>query len=1252
MRHLATLLSLLCFLSAGTVRAVGYAGVFEYDGITLDYSFDGVKLHPYDPDKDEVYNWNAYQVNVSRKYCLHLTGTVREGQTIYFEYTIDSDYKDWVDWLKDETEDHSAKEYNGCLYCHIDYPGKQVWGDSIAERNQRSYHYAYSYTIPEGTAGKWVFIHLNASYKEAIGTRSFGKQESAEHLAGVHVGLKIESLSNGKPLVETTEEASSSSGEDEGTEIPWILIIGGGIAVGAPVLAAARKKRKKNSGKDRQDKKEDRKKEPEKRHSTFRMILYKEFGNTLTLGDNPRKVGARIVEITPEGEQKERRDLTSQIQIDAEENCVARGAKMWGKHWAADVQAVKGPGGTVPETAKLRVVFFGAQGTFVNHVIFRVQDEPQMVMDEALTFAACSGKTLDMAFGINHFDEEVLSLTAEMDAAGIFKTAIEQDKEIPGKFVVHVTECGNKAMDAGDIDRYSCDVSVLPKNSDKPITGSFQVYRVGLGLSLDMRAIKAYLVEFDSTYDSERLATDPKVQKKFAESKLTFKLVTEDPETGEIRAVIPDQEPALTFEDIPEEGLLFRDKYGNPVPSPCGLMQLKYEFKDVDMDNTVIGVVHSTAGGLLPPNRSKAKVTLKVSWKGRTYEESIKVPVISQPFVDIADPREYDKWLNENQKKFEQMVDIRSKIAFDPRFNELLPFYYKVYALVEGYDPQFGIYEPDYQKIKRVFDKYCSGQIGHYFVNNSVWSPAWTEADENFNAFVATFGKMEKSIPVIGLRIALAYFTAGASELVLTPYSGLVKMQEYVNKGGDSAWEGFVVASKDVVFWEGVFYVGGKAFEYAKYRGWTDQVKDKAAAGWSKLKDGYKKLKDAATKGKDAKNATESLVKKGGHSTAGLGDKVKRAGDQVKHTKDGATKNANDAIRRTRQQGDKVFSKESIIAEECAKRARQDARKILDEFEAVMNNPTASPEEMRRAALLVQGNKTAQNLLRNHPSDMLRANFNAQMQEMYKQTDPLAIKKMAERLGVPESDIQVWNGATGNDARELYLGRKIAADRDVTFQVRDKNGNWVDIQESIMEECYAQAFDEIHYGFYSHSRKELLKTLHKYDQATVNGLEGAESYGGDLGRIIDKARQTEKLMDPGRVANTFKYKCEVFLKQGEHCRRQAEELFNAGLVDEAMRVQGYGEALIEEGLRQNVKQFNRILDPRIQAAIVKGSGKDYGQLYEKIRVLEGLGNPPPKDVLPCTLEEARLTLQSQYGCTIEDVINECANAIPEINAQL
>ncbi|MCR5464138.1 MAG: hypothetical protein K6F06_06380 [Bacteroidales bacterium] len=1230
---------------------------YKRDGLAIRVDIPGVKLRDYDPQKENISDLTRGDIQVLEGGTVVWVATYKPGTKIDIEVSAETDYI-----AHNRNYDHNNRPEH-TPYCQLLLP---TYGSGSYDTRYYKYTGCFEKNAEEDVF-KWFgsarqtghVINLNKA-GEREGFRRFtastleekprsraNSYENVRHTINLIIAFWPESSAT----FETTTIASDDIGEEgdeygedgsfreKGTEIPWEIIGGGAVIIGTGI-ALGRRKRKKKNDKDKQ------------KHSTFRMILYKNFGSTLPQDGDNLLVGARIEETNPEGHKVDRRDLSSKITIEDEENCIISKVRMNGPYQMAQIRSCEKPSSS--GRAVVRLSFTGEGGTFVNHVVFKLEEATEIVMDEALTFVACSGKTFDMEFGINHFNEEVTALSADAgpSAKGVFKITAEQKKDVPGKFVVHVTECGDKKMDPGDIDRYTCDISVQSKARKKPITGSFNIYRVGLGLRLDMRAIKAYLVEFDSTYDSERLATDPKVRKKFAESKVTFKLIAEDPETGEIQAVIPDSGPDFTYEDIREESLLFRDKYGNDVPSPVGMMQPKFELVGVDTDNTVIGVIHSTAGGLLPPNRGKAKVTLKVGWKGQTFEQSVNVPVISQPFADINDTREYNNWLKENQKKYEQLVDIRSKIAYDPRFSELLPFYYKVHALVEGYDPKFGIYEPDYQKIKRVFDKYCSGEIGHYFVNDAVWTPAWTEADENFNAFVATFAKMEKSVPVIGLRIALGFFTAGASELVLTPYSGLVKMQEYVNKGGDSAWEGFVAGSKDVILWEGVFYVGGKAFEFAKHKGWTTAVKDKAKEGWSKLKENFDKLRKGSEKANAAKQATENLSKTKGFNTAGLGDKVKNAGDKVKATKEGAASKANDAIKRTRIKGDSVFSKNSVYAEECAKRARQDARKIIDEFEAVMNNPTATPEEMRRVTLMLQGNKNAQNLLRNHPSDMLRANFNAQMQEMYKKTDPVAIKKMAERLGVPESDIQVWNGATGNDARDLYLGRKIGADRDVTFQVRGKDGKWVDIKEEIMEECYAQAFDEVHFGFYSHDRQELLKTLKKFDQATVNGLEGAESYGQDLGRIIDKARQTEKLLDPQRVANTFKHKCKEFMGQGDSCRRQAESLYEAGLYDEAMRIQGYGEALVEEGIRQNVKQFKRILDPRIEVLAAKGVGKDYSLLYEKVRILESLGNPPPKDALPITLEEARVVLQDQYGTTLEQVVEECANVIEEINPLL
>lgn len=1249
MKRLLLLCSIL-LLSAPSLRA-DYRE-YRHDGLTVRVDIPGAKIREFDPAKDDIIHLtsNRYQLVPDDK--MIWIASIKAGTKIDIEISAETPFIAH----NPQYESNHQPEYTSYCYMTVsNVSNATLTGffdktNNITQLDVWGLSRISGHIIYETIGRKGFFTDIYATTLERIPSkRPNHPYTNTRHNAKILLIL----VPDDTKAVETTTFASDDIGEEEadengekGTEIPWEIIgTGAAVLAGGSAIAHGRNKRKKT----KENKKD---KDKKKKQSTFRMILYKNFGNTLLRDSDNLTVGARIEETTPEGRKVDRRDLTAQILIEEEENCQIGKVWMGGQYRMARISADEHPSSS--GHAVVRISFVGKGGRFVNHVVFRLEETMELVMDESLTFAACSGKTLDMAFGINHFNGEVVSLSADVgtSAAGIFKTAVEQDKKVPGKFVVHVTECGDKKMAAGDIERYTCDVSVRTKNSKKPITGQFYLYRVGLGLRLDIRAIKAYLVEFDSTYDSERLATDPKVRKKFAESKVTFKLIAEDPETGKINTVIPDQGPDFTYEDIREESLLFRDKYGNDVPSPVGMMQPKYECMSVDTDNTVIGVIHSTAGGLLPPNRSKAKVTLKVGWKGKTFEESISVPVISQPFVDQLNNREYNNWLNENQKKFEQMVDIRSKIAYDPRFAELIPFYYKVHALVESYDPKFGIYEPDYQKIKRVFDKYCSGEIGTYFVNDAVWTPAWTEADENFNAFVATFASMEKSIPVIGLRIALGFFTAGASELVLTPYSGLVKMQEYVNKGGDSAWEGFVVASKDVVFWEGVFYVAGKGLEFAKHKGWTEKIKDKASEGWTKVKEGYNKLKEAASKGKEAKNATESLAKSKGINTAGLGDKVKKAGDQVRNTKSSSAKNANDAIRRTRMKGNEVFTKESILAEECAKRARQDARKIVDEFEAVMNNPTATPEQMRRVTLMLQGNKNAQNLLRNHPSDMLRANFNAQMQEMYKNTDPIAIKKMAKRLGVPESDIKVWNGATGNDAKDLYLGRKIGADRDVTFQVRGKDGKWVDIQEDVMSECYAQAFDEVHYGFYSPDRQQVLKTLQKFDQATVNGLEGAESYGQDLGRIIDKTRQTERLVDPSRVAKTFEHKCKEFIGQGNNCKKQAEQLMEMGMIDEAMRVQGYGEALVEEGIRQNVKQFKRILDPRIQALSVKGAGKDYSLLYEKIRILESLGNPPPKDALTITLEEARVVLQDQYGTTIEQVVEECSHVIEEINPYL
>ena len=1048
-------------------------------------------------------------------------------------------------------------------------------------------------------------------------------------------------------LIEVTTPGSVTPGEQEGPKFPWWIVIGGVAVVGGGAAIIAKNKNKKKN--EEEDEPEDQ------RVSDFQMILYKDFGDTLVVGDKPHRIGARIEEITPEGRTVDRDDLTSQISIWDEENCTLSNTGRWGQYMAADVVAKEAPKGGELGQAKVRFVFKGEGGVLINHVVFKVMGAPEIVIGEALTFAAGEGKTEYMEFQIVNFSGTVSSVDVTIPEGGapFFKAQTEPNAENPLKFRINVTECGEKPKEkpiGGDARLYTCNVSVKLVDREEPVTAKFDLYRMFLGVSLFVHALKGYLVEWDSNYKSERLPTTPNTRKKWGESAATFKLVVEDQTNHQIKSVIPDGDPVFTFEDIQEGSMLFMDKNGNVVSSPCSLMNFKFDLLTVHEDNTVRGIFRSHGGGLLPPNRAKAKVTVTVTYQNKSYSDSVIVPIISQPYRDIADNQEYSRILHEDEKKYDQLLRIRSKIGFDPKFAYLMPFYYKVNAMVEGYRPEFGFYEPDYQKIKKAFDDYCSGKIGHYFVNNSAWTPSWTAADENLDAFITTYGNMEKTWTFLGARIALGFFTAGASELVFTPASSLVRLKEYVDKGGDSAYEGFKTVSSDVLFWEGVFYVGGKVLKWAggKLKAFADEK------GYTdKLKQGYEKIKQAVFGAEESKGVSNGLSKPPAYNTKQLGDKVKEAGQKVKNIRRDAAIKANAAIKEAAEQADDVIKFGSPeFNEECAKWAKQDAEKILENFKKVMNDPTATPEQMRRATLALQGNKAAQNLLRQSESDLLRANFNHNIQKIYDEVDPLTIKKLAKMLNVDPEDIQAWKGASSNAGGDLYLGKKIGADRDVTFQVK-KDGQWVDIEECLQEQAYAEAFTEYHYGFVPDDLQEAIKTLRKFDQAVVNGETGLESFGKDLKNIIDKSMQTNKLIDPERVARTVKHKCEFWLGQGKSCTAQAEQLFKAGMIEEAKHVMGYGEELVKEGVRMNVKEFKRILDPRIQALTVKGTApKDYRVLYEKIKILEAIGTPPPKDVTPLSLQQARNVLYNKYGATIEDVVNECTNVIEEVNPYL
>ena len=815
-----------------------------------------------------------------------------------------------------------------------------------------------------------------------------------------------------KETTTVTTEASENPGEEEeGSDIPWVYIVPGAIVGGWLVSKIGKKKPKKPKTPKTKKPKEQKKKEP----SSFRMILWKNCGDTLYFGDPPVQVGARIEEITPDGQRIERPDLTAAIRISGKENALVEKLRMEGKYRKADVTPTATITQEMPETATVSFVFEGEQGRFVNNLVFKVEGESGILVDAGISFAAGQGKTLEMGFALLGAlkNAERIQIKLSDGAQEHFSAQLEQSGETPFIFNIKLTEYGDADQMAGTTEKYYCTIEAYPPGKEEPVKETFDIYRIHLGLRLEVRALKGYLVELESTPDHDIIPPkDSKRRKKYAESRVDWQLVVVDEQQdGQIRSVYPDAPPVFTFEDDYEESMLFtarddsnyiplggelvtyegrfyRDYTGESIPSLVNALKFEYTSIGHMPDGGFWGIIRATEGYITSPNRSHVKVKVSMTWHGQTFTQEVRVALISQPFRTLNDiPAGMDvnvalkKWDTEDENRQENLREIQRNICWDARFQELRPMFYKVTVMLEGFGKAFGYDEEDYKN--------------------------------------------------------------------------------------------------------------------------------------------------------------------------------------------------------------------------------------------VMDNPTATPDEVLKATLALQGNKTAQNILRNQPSDLLRANFNAQMQQLYNDIDPIVIKELQNKMQMyypsyrnKPPEVRVFKGATGNAGDELRLGRKIGADRDVTYQFKASDGKWYDINEDLAGDTYAEVFNKIQYKFVPKDYEQMMKTLKKADQAVVHGRMGAESYGDDLYKIIDPTKQTEKLGDPERIAKTFIHKCEEWIGQGKAAKENALLLKEAGHTELALSTYGYGDALIEEGVRQGVKQFKRILVPRIEAAALKGAKLDYTQLMAKIRVLESIASPP------------------------------------------
>lgn len=286
----------------------------------------------------------------------------------------------------------------------------------------------------QGTGGfKWtkalknLDLHIHWAYTLNApgyhGNMSKGNVESNNYYVFAlpeTVSSKQETLTSSK----IATRADKDAGETD-VSIPEalaIVIIGGGAA-----LAGAGAGGGGGDGGDNKGKKKSR----------YKMCLKKDFGDAIRYDTQPVTVYARIVEITPEGEEIDRPDLSASLEIFSGGNLTVEGSSMAGNYMGALVSAQSATGGQNPGEGVVSIKFSGEGGSFQNDVTFRLIGKPYIFFPEqgnyltmTLPMLLGDGETYETPFILHDFLEKPTSVKLEVAEGVPLSCELEESEDM------------------------------------------------------------------------------------------------------------------------------------------------------------------------------------------------------------------------------------------------------------------------------------------------------------------------------------------------------------------------------------------------------------------------------------------------------------------------------------------------------------------------------------------------------------------------------------------------------------------------------------------------------------------------------------------------------------------------------------------------------------------------------------------------------------------------------------------------------
>lgn len=224
------------------------------------------------------------------------------------------------------------------------------------------------------------------------------------------------------------------------------------------------------------------------RKSRYKMCLRKDFGDAIRYDRQPVSVYARIMEITPEGDEIDRPDLTASIDIFSGGNLSVESCQMVDNYMGALVSTQTVPGTPNPGEGVVSLKYTSEAGSFQNNVTFRLVGKPYISFPEqgnylTMTISMLLGDegSYETLFLLNDFMEKPESVKCAADEGAPFNCAIE---EIEANQYILKVQNNSAAPEAHKPAKQTAFIGIRAENEQELAENSVQIELYPEGLSV------------------------------------------------------------------------------------------------------------------------------------------------------------------------------------------------------------------------------------------------------------------------------------------------------------------------------------------------------------------------------------------------------------------------------------------------------------------------------------------------------------------------------------------------------------------------------------------------------------------------------------------------------------------------------------------------------------------------------------------------------------------------------------------------